>query len=56
QFSMVAALALDEGIVATKVVEGSFVQKTFVEYLRDDVLPMSTPYPGPCSVLVLDNA
>jgi hypothetical protein len=37
QFSMVAALALDEGIVAAKVVEGSFVRQTFIEFLRDDV-------------------
>jgi len=34
---MLAALALDEGIVAAKVVKGSFIQKTFVEYLHDDV-------------------
>jgi len=37
QFSMVAALALDEGIVAAKVVKGSFIRRTFIEFLRDDV-------------------
>ena len=37
QFSMVAMLALDEGIVAAKVVEGSFIRQTFIEFLRDDV-------------------
>lgn len=70
---MVAALALDEGIVAAKVVKGSFNQDSFLQYLRDDVvsttlslsfvssthpsqLPVSNPYPGPRSVLVMDNA
>jgi hypothetical protein len=38
RFSMVAALALDEGIVAAKVVEGLFNRETFMEYLRDDVV------------------
>jgi hypothetical protein len=72
-FSMVAALALDEGIVAVKVIEGSFDRERFMEYLCDDVvnflffflvtipsqslqLPMSTPYPGPRSILIMDNA
>ena len=39
--SMVAALALDEGIVAAKVREGSFTMDTFLEYLRDDVVCLS---------------
>ncbi|KAH7918732.1 hypothetical protein BV22DRAFT_992641, partial [Leucogyrophana mollusca] len=56
RFSMVAALALDEGVVAAKIVEGSFNHERFVEYLRRDVLPITTPFPGPRSVLVLDNA
>lgn len=34
---MVAALALDEGIVAAKVREGSFTRDTFLEYLDDVV-------------------
>ncbi|RXW15147.1 hypothetical protein EST38_g10711 [Candolleomyces aberdarensis] len=50
RFSMCAAMALDEGI------KGSFTHNSFYEYLRDDVLPTTTPYPGPWSVLILDNA
>ena len=38
RLSMVAALALDEGIVAAKVVEDSFHRETFMEYLHDDVV------------------
>jgi transposase len=74
RLSLVAAMALDEGIIASKVVEGSFHRDSFLEFLRDGVvstlayhlqtlwlitvfqLPMTTPYPGPRSVLVLDNA
>ena len=38
RFSMLAALALDEGIVAVDVVEGSFTQELFIKILRDDVV------------------
>ena len=54
QFSMVAALGLDEGIVAAKVVEGSFVRESFMNYLRDDVV--STPASYSCSILILIHA
>lgn len=36
--SMVAALALNEGIVAAKVIEGSFNQQAFMKYLHDDAV------------------
>jgi hypothetical protein len=35
---MIVALGLDEGIVALRVLEGSFTHDTFIEYLRDDVV------------------
>ncbi|KAF6751579.1 hypothetical protein DFP72DRAFT_753482, partial [Ephemerocybe angulata] len=53
RFSTCAAMALDEGIIAARVLEGSFTHDRFLEYIRDDVLPMTTPYPGPRSVLLL---
>ncbi|KAJ3543456.1 hypothetical protein NMY22_g3141 [Coprinellus aureogranulatus] len=56
RYSMCAAMALDKGIVAARVLEGSFTHQTFYEYVRDDVLPVMNPYPGPRSVLLLDNA
>ena len=37
-FSMLAVLALDEGIVAADVVEGSFTQELFIKFLQDDVV------------------
>jgi transposase len=38
RYSMLASLALDEGIVASRVLEGSFTHETFLEYLRDDLV------------------
>jgi transposase len=38
RLSMISALALDEGIIASRVIEGSYTCETFLEYLRDDVV------------------
>ncbi|KAG1844915.1 hypothetical protein C8R48DRAFT_566237, partial [Suillus tomentosus] len=35
--SMLAAMALDWGIIAARVVEGSFTHQTFYEFLHDDL-------------------
>ncbi|KAE9395216.1 hypothetical protein BT96DRAFT_793379, partial [Gymnopus androsaceus JB14] len=50
---MLAALALDKGIIASKVVEGSFNNELFVEFLHDDLLPTMNPYPAPQSVILI---
>ncbi|KAG2741850.1 hypothetical protein P692DRAFT_20750204 [Suillus brevipes Sb2] len=50
-----ALLTLD-GIVAGTVVEGSMTQELFLEWLENIVLPKCSAYPGPLSVLVMDNA
>jgi hypothetical protein len=41
KLSMVAGLALGEGIIAAQVVGGSFTREIFMEYLRDDVVSYS---------------
>ena len=38
RFSMLATMALDEGIIASQVVEGSFTRDLFLQYLRDDLV------------------
>jgi transposase len=38
RFSMLAGMALDQGIIAAQVVEGSFSWDLFLKYLRDDVV------------------
>ncbi|KIM77531.1 hypothetical protein PILCRDRAFT_76616 [Piloderma croceum F 1598] len=50
-----ALLTLD-GIVACKVVEGSMTKELFLEWLEYNVLPKCSPFPGPLSILVMDNA
>ncbi|KAG1871475.1 hypothetical protein F4604DRAFT_1495273, partial [Suillus subluteus] len=36
--SMLAAMALDQGIIAARVVEGLFTHQTFYEFLCDDLI------------------
>jgi transposase len=38
RYSMCAAMALDKGIIAARVLEGSFTHETFLEFLRDDIV------------------
>lgn len=42
---MHAAMALDEGIVAAKVIEGSYTKEEFMKFLRQDLV---------CSAITLD--
>ncbi|KAF8237529.1 hypothetical protein L208DRAFT_1246912, partial [Tricholoma matsutake] len=55
-FSMLAGMVLDEGIVVAQVVEGSFNHDLFLTFLCKDLLPLTTPYPRPHSVIIMDNA
>ena len=41
RYSMLAGLVLDEGIIASRVLEGSFTHDTFLEYLQDDLVCFS---------------
>lgn len=54
RLSLVAALST-KGVTASKVYDGAVDADRFLGFLRDYVLPNTTPYPGPRSVLVLDN-
>ncbi|KAK0473534.1 hypothetical protein EDD18DRAFT_1092084, partial [Armillaria luteobubalina] len=54
-FSICGALGLDGGINTAKVVEGSLNHERFISYLCVSVLPLTSPYPGLRSVLILDN-
>ncbi|KAF7350719.1 Transposase domain-containing protein [Mycena sanguinolenta] len=56
RFTGIAALALDVGIIASRVIEGSSDRDTFIDFLRNDLLPEMNPYPAPRSVILLDNA
>ncbi|THV03700.1 hypothetical protein K435DRAFT_571888, partial [Dendrothele bispora CBS 962.96] len=44
------------GIIASRVIEGSFTHDEFLRFLEEDLLPVMNPYPGPRSVILMDNA
>ena len=52
-FSVLPALSLD-GILAVKIVEGSFTTERFKDFI-DGLLDHMNPFPGPNSVIVMDN-
>ncbi|TBU25375.1 hypothetical protein BD311DRAFT_616694, partial [Dichomitus squalens] len=54
RFSLLPALTVD-GIVALDLLEGSVTKEQFLDFVRDQIVPKLTPYPGPRSVVVLDN-
>jgi transposase len=53
-FSILPILTLD-GIITHDVIPGSVTSERFLRFLRELVIPLTNPYPGPRSVLVLDN-
>ncbi|KAK9247948.1 hypothetical protein V1506DRAFT_434176, partial [Lipomyces tetrasporus] len=44
-----------DGYITCKILLGSFKQESFTAFIRDEVLPLSSLYPRPRSVLVMDN-
>ncbi|KAF8833341.1 hypothetical protein BDN67DRAFT_917217, partial [Paxillus ammoniavirescens] len=53
RYSILPTLTLD-GIIAYDIIEGSVTGEHFIQFLKDH-MPFTTPYPGPHSVLVMDN-
>jgi hypothetical protein len=45
-----------DGFVDWKIIHGSFNGDSFIEFIEDHVIPHTNPYPGPRSVLIMDNA
>jgi transposase len=43
------------GIPAHDIIHGSVTAAKFTRFLKDHVVPITTPYPGPRSILILDN-
>ena len=43
------------GIPAHEIIHGSVNGNRFKQFLEEQVVPITTPYPGPRSVLILDN-
>src|SRR6266496_3710693 len=45
----------EDGYIAWDVRQGSYTIETFNEFVRDQVIPRTNPFPGPHSVLIMDN-
>ncbi|KAI0713719.1 hypothetical protein C8Q76DRAFT_578143, partial [Earliella scabrosa] len=61
RYSILPALSTD-GIIALDILEGSVNKERFLEFLNDQLYsdpslyaPQLNPYPGPRSVVVMDN-
>ena len=53
KYSILPALSLD-GILAVDIVEGSFTSKKFARFI-DGLLDQMNPFPGPNSIIIMDN-
>ena len=45
-----------DGFYVWDIIQGSYTKELFNEFVCTQVLPCCTPYPGPRSILVMDNA
>ncbi|KAI3611736.1 tc1-mariner class transposase [Moniliophthora roreri] len=54
RYLILPVLTLDS-IIAHNIIPGSVTSKIFVEFLHKHVIPLTNLYPGPRSVLILDN-
>ncbi|KAJ8509197.1 hypothetical protein ONZ45_g8604 [Pleurotus djamor] len=54
RYSILPILTLD-GIITYDIIHGSVTSERFLKFLREFVMPLTNPYPGPRSILVLDN-
>ncbi|KAF5392338.1 hypothetical protein D9757_001550 [Collybiopsis confluens] len=52
--SILPALTLD-GFIGYDIIPGSITAEKFLSFLRRHVIPYATPYPGPRSVIIVDN-
>lgn len=55
RWSILPALT-HEGYMAYRIHQGSITAELFEDFLENDILPNCTPYPGPRSIIIMDNA
>ncbi|KAK0219468.1 hypothetical protein EDD85DRAFT_737911, partial [Armillaria nabsnona] len=54
RFSLVAAMGLN-GYAAARVIPGSVDGDEFLDFILNDVIPQTNPFPGERSVIIMDN-
>ncbi|KAE9399159.1 hypothetical protein BT96DRAFT_772606, partial [Gymnopus androsaceus JB14] len=52
--SILPAITMD-GIVAYNVIPGSVTSRKFLKFLEHHIMPLTNPYPGPRSIIIMDN-
>ncbi|GES91797.1 homeodomain-like protein [Rhizophagus clarus] len=55
RYTILPALSLD-GYIAVDIIEGSCNKERFKDFILSKVIPQMYPFPGPNSVLIMDNA
>ena len=45
-----------DGMLVWEIIQGSFDQELFLQFVENQVLPLYHPFPGPRLILVMDNA
>jgi transposase len=55
KWSLLPALTID-GYLSYFIIQGSITAEVFETFVEEQVLPYCSPYPGPRSILILDNA
>lgn len=55
RWSILPALTINGYLEGTLIVQGSVTGEMFANWLEEIVLPQCNPYPGPQSVLIMDN-
>ena len=55
RWSILPAYTVD-GFVIWKIEHGSFTQQLFEDFIEFTLLPICNPFPGPRSIIVMDNA
>ena len=49
-------LYTEDGFIAWDILHGSYTVETFNKFVKEHVIPYTNPFPGPRSVLCMDNA
>ncbi|GES82391.1 hypothetical protein SCP_1202740 [Rhizophagus clarus] len=55
RYTILSALLLD-GYIAVDIIEGNCNKERFKDFILSKVIPQIYPFPGPNSVLIMDNA
>jgi hypothetical protein len=55
RWSLLPAYAAD-GFIAWQIIQGSFNSDLFNNFVQTHILPHYNPFPGPKSIIIMDNA